>query len=95
MAATPIDTLLALQAVEDPTVKKKKLVRRGRTLLDALDALKTDLIVGRISEGHLNQLMAVIGQARERQDPALDALLDNIELRARVELAKRGLFPSF
>jgi hypothetical protein len=27
-------------------------------------------------------------------EPGLNALLDDIELRARVELAKRGLFPN-
>jgi hypothetical protein len=92
--AQDIGSLLALQAVEDPTLKKKKLVRRGNQLLDTLDEIKADLLVGRASEGRLNQLMALITQARERSDPALDALLDDIELRARVELAKRGLFPA-
>jgi hypothetical protein len=45
-----------------------------------------------MAEGRLNQLMAVLTQARERSEPGLDALLDDIELRARVELAKRGLY---
>jgi len=93
-AAQDIGSLLALQAVEDPMLKKKKLVRRGKQLLDTLDEIKADLLVGRASEGRLNQLMALISQARERSDPALDGLLDDIELRARVELAKRGLFPA-
>ena len=69
-------------------------MRRGNQLLDTLDEIKTDLLVGRVSEGRLNQLMALISQARERSDPALDGLLDDIELRARVELAKRGMFPA-
>lgn len=92
--ATSLDALLALQAVEDPLLKKKKLVRRGVQLLDTLDEMKADLLSGRVSESRLNQLMAVLGQAREKADPRLDALLDDIELRARVELAKRGLFPA-
>jgi hypothetical protein len=92
--AQDIGSLLALQAVEDPTLKKKKLVRRGNQLLDTLDEIKADLLVGRVSEGRLNQLMALISQARERSEPGLDGLLDDIELRARVELAKRGLFPA-
>jgi hypothetical protein len=37
--------------------------------------------------------MTLINQAREQGDPGLDELLDDIELRARVELAKRGRFP--
>lgn len=92
--ATSLDALLALQAVEDPLLKKKKLVRRGAQLLDTLEDMKADLLTGRVSESRLNQLMAVLGQARDKADPRLDALLDDIELRARVELAKRGLFPA-
>ena len=92
--ATSLDALLALQAVEDPLLKKKKLVRRGTLLLDTLDDMQADLLGGRVSEGRLNQLMAVLGQARDKADPRLDALLDDIELRARVELAKHGLFPA-
>jgi len=79
--------------VEDPLAKRRKLVRRGNQLVDSLEGLRTDLLAGKISEGRLNQLMAVMSQAREKADPGLDALLDDIELRARVELAKRGLFP--
>ena len=92
-ATHDIGSILALQSVEDPTVKKKKLVRRGVQLLDTLEDIKADLLVGRVSEGRMDQLMALISQARDRSDPRLDALLDDIELRARVELAKRGLFP--
>lgn len=90
---TGIEGLLALQAADDPVQKRKKQVRRATALLDALEDIKADLLVGRLSEGRLNQLMVLIGGARERGDPQLDALLDDIELRARVELAKRGCFP--
>jgi len=92
--ATSLDAMLALQQVEDPLLKKKKLVRRGVQLLDTLEDMKTDLLTGRVSEGRLNQLMAVLSQARDNADPRLDSLLDDIELRARVELAKRGLYPA-
>ncbi len=92
--ATGLEALLALQAVDDPLFAKRKAIRRGNGLLDALDAIKADLLVGRVSEGRLNQLMALIGLARERNLPELDAELDDIELRARVELAKFGRFPT-
>jgi hypothetical protein len=91
--ASSIDALIALQAVEDPLLKKKKALRRGNALLDSLETIKADLLVGQVSEGRLNQLMALIGQARERDLPGLDAVLDDIELRARVELAKFGRYP--
>ncbi len=90
--STGIDVLLALQAVDDPLLKKRKAMRRGNALLDALDAIQADLLIGRVSEGRLNQLMALVSQARERGLPEIDPVLDDIELRARVELAKFGRF---
>ena len=93
--STGIDALLALQSVEDPLVmRKKKAIKRGTALLDTLDTIKADLLLGQVSEGRLNQLMALIGQARERNLPGLDGVLVDIELRARVELAKFGRFPA-
>ncbi len=93
-APTSIATLLALQSVEDPLLKRRKLVRRGTQLIDALEDLRADLLLGRVSEGRLGQIMTMLSQARERAEPGLDRLIDDIELRARVELAKRGLFPA-
>jgi hypothetical protein len=92
--AQDIGALLALQSVEDPLLKKKKLVRRGQQMLDTLESLKADLLVGSVGTERLTQLMAQIGEARERTEPGLDGVLDDIELRARVELAKRGIFPA-
>ncbi|MEO6012949.1 MAG: flagellar assembly protein FliX [Devosia sp.] len=91
--ATGLDALLALQSVEDPLLKKRKAIRRGNALLDTLDTIKADLLLGQVSEGRLNQLMVLITSARERNLPELDGVLDDIELRARVELAKFGRYP--
>jgi hypothetical protein len=88
-----IDALLAMQSVEDPLFAKKKAIRRGNALLDTLETIKADLLLGQVSEGRLNQLMALIGQARDRNLAGLDPILDDIELRARVELAKFGRYP--
>jgi hypothetical protein len=92
VAGAAIEALLALQGADDPLRQRRKAVRRGTTLLDTLEDIKSDLLVGRVSEGRLNQLLAVIGQAREKTLPALDAVIDDIELRARVELAKFGRY---
>ena len=93
-AAAGIDAILALQAVEGPLTGRKKAVRRGASLLDMLDEIKTDLLIGRISADRLDQLSVLVSQARERSLPGLDGLLDDIELRVRVELAKFGRFPA-
>ena len=94
MAATAgIDAILALQAVDDPLAgKKKRAVSRGASLLDTLDAIKADLLIGRVGAEKLDQLVILLGEVRERSVPGLDAVLDDIELRVRVELAKLGRF---
>ncbi len=94
VASSGIDALLALQAVDDPLFARKKALRRGTNLLDTLDDIKADLLAGRVSEGRLNALMALVSSARERALPELDGLLDDIELRAKVELAKFGRYPA-
>jgi 1-aminocyclopropane-1-carboxylate deaminase/D-cysteine desulfhydrase-like pyridoxal-dependent ACC family enzyme len=90
---TGLDAILALQAVGGPLEGKKKAVRRGQTLLDTLDDIKADLLVGRVSFERLDQLSSMLDEVRERSLPGLDAVLDDIELRVRVELAKFGRFP--
>lgn len=87
-----IDALLALQAVEDPTFAKKKSIKRGHDLLDGLENMKTDLLVGRVSESRLENMLNLVKKARSKSDPALDGIIDEIELRVRVELAKLNKF---
>jgi hypothetical protein len=87
-----IDALLALQGVEDPGERRRKAVKRGRTALDALDALKLGLLSGTFDTGALARLKSVTAALAEPSgDPALDAVLAEIELRAQVELAKIGM----
>ncbi len=93
-APTELDAILALQSVEDPTQKKRRSVKRGRALLDNLEALKADLIVGKVSATRLERIVALVRQAREQVDPELDVVIEEIELRALVELAKLGKYPS-
>jgi len=87
-----IDALLALQGVEEPNERRRKAVKRGRTALDALDALKLGLLSGTFDTGALARLKSVTAALPEPSgDAALDAVLAEIELRAQVELAKIGM----
>ena len=87
-----IDALLALQGVDEPGERRRKAVKRGRSALDALDALKLGLLSGSFDTGALARLKSVTaGLAEPSGDPALDAVLAEIELRAQVELAKIGM----
>jgi hypothetical protein len=92
-AMAGIDSILALQSVEEPLTARKRAVRRGASLLDLLDAVKTDLLIGRVSAESLDGMVDMLAEMRERSLPGLDSLLDDIELRVRVELAKFGRYP--
>ncbi|HVY58785.1 MAG TPA: flagellar assembly protein FliX [Xanthobacteraceae bacterium] len=84
-----IDALIALQGVEDPTERRRRAVKRGRTALDALDELKIGLLAGQLDRATLARLRdAAAGLKDPSGDPALDGVLAEIELRVEVELAK-------
>jgi hypothetical protein len=84
-----MNALMALQGVEDATERRRRAVRRGSGLLDRLDELKLALLQGETGEGALERLTRTLREERpEDADPALNSLLDQIDLRAAVELAK-------
>jgi uncharacterized small protein (DUF1192 family) len=90
-ASVPLDTLVALQANEDATERKRRQAKRGQDLLDGLDRLKVALLSGRISVSELERIKANLTARREAtDDPRLDEVLAAIELRAAVEIAKLG-----
>jgi len=84
-----LDSLLALQGVEDPTEKKKRAVSRGRTALDVLDELKLGMIGGTLETSTIARLkVAAQGLTDVTGDPGLDEVMAQIDLRVAVELAK-------
>lgn len=86
-----IDAVMALQTVDDPAGRKARAVERGTRILDDLDDLKIALLEGRISTEQLNRIIGLIAARREQSgDDGLDDVLDGIDLRAQVELAKLG-----
>ncbi len=90
--ATPLaalSSLLAIQEAPDPTTGKKRAVQHGATLLDELKELQIGLVQGWVSEDKLRSLSHMLEQPRPAiDDPGLSQVLDDIELRAAVELAK-------
>lgn len=94
-STTGLDAILALQAVGDFREGRRKAVRRGSDMLDLLEGLKADLLVGRMGPGQLDALIGQLDGMRERVEPGLDAIIDDIELRVLVELAKLGRYPRF
>jgi len=91
-AINSLDVLLALQETLSPTERRRRAVRRAGKILDALDALKLSLLDGEPTATELQSLQTAVKEARaETEDPALEGLLEQIEIRAAVELAKRDM----
>ncbi len=88
-ALAPVDTLLVLQEVADGGDDRRRAVRRGHKLLDHLNDILHGLLVGAIPRHELRALADAARQERGRVgDPRLTRVLDEIELRAAVEVAK-------
>ncbi len=55
--------------------------------------IRADLLAGHVSEDRLEQLSLTVSKRQSSGDPEVDSVLEEIELRVKVELAKLGRFP--
>jgi hypothetical protein len=84
-----IEALLALQDVGGPLERRKRAVGRAGRILDVLDDIKLALIDGDLSPASLDRLVRAVREERQNTDDGrLEGLLDDIETRAAVEIAK-------
>src|SRR4051812_6084958 len=89
-AAAPVEGLVKIQEVDDRPEQQPR--RRGEEILARLDELRLGLLEGRIPRERLEDLVRLCEQQRSNvADPRLAEILDEIDLRARVELAKLSL----
>lgn len=93
--ATPVgpvgalDAVVAVQSVDDATTGRRRAARRGKDILDQLDRLRVALLTGQLEAEQIRRLAALVESRRDGvDDPALSAVLEEIDLRAQVELAK-------
>ena len=88
-AVSTLDALMALQEVGGPLEHRRRAVRRADKILDALDSLKLELLDGPLDPAVLESLTRAVREQRSMtDDPDLEGLLDQVETRAVVELAK-------
>lgn len=83
-----VDALLALQSVDDALSAPRRAVMHGNRLLDQLEQLKVDLLSGQVAPARLARLRSQLSQRQASGNSELDSLIDAIELRVEVELAK-------
>lgn len=87
-AMNGVGSLLGAQEVDDREHGRRKAVRRGRLTLDALGQLRDGLLMGQLPLSTIRTLEKLVEQERGFADPALQSILDDIEVRAAVEIAK-------
>jgi len=84
-----VDTLIALQAEEGVQDAVQKATRRANSLLGILETIRLGLLEDQIPKNTLKRLLYTLNEQRqETTDPALEAILQQIEVRAKVEQAK-------
>ena len=89
-----VEGIFLAQTVGDggagPTYEeRKRRAQRGHDLLDRLENLRRGLLAGAIPKDQLADMARTMRERREAGvDPQIARLMDEIELRAEVELAK-------
>ncbi len=93
---TSVDSLLSLQEVPDASSGRSKgldqAMARASDMLDMLEEIRRGILLGSIPAANLRGLADMArGRKENLNDPNLSEILEEIELRAEVELAKLGL----
>ena len=84
-----MDSIVSVQEVSDDDGGDSGTKKRAHQILDRLEDVRMGLLLGQISKSDLMALSEILKAARETAvDPNLLELLDDIELRAKIELAK-------
>ncbi len=84
-----VGALIGFQEVSDDEIRRKKELRRGDDMLDSLERLRASLLSGAVPHDVLGELANRLALQRQQiNDPRLMDVMDDIELRVAVELAK-------
>jgi len=90
-AISPAEAVLAVQESTDATEHRSRGLahRYGNDMLDRLDVLRHEILTGSVSKENLAGLARKMRAERQTSDdPRLNEIIDEIELRAEVEIAK-------
>lgn len=85
------NAIFATQMVgeEEEREIRKKLVKRGKTMLEKLEEIRDGLLLGYIDKERLIEISRLVKEnTPESSDPQLQEIMAEIELRVEVELAK-------
>ena len=84
-----MDSVVSVQEISGEGGGNSGTKKRAHQILDRLEDLRMGLLMGQIPKSDLMALSDILTVAREKVvDSSLLELLDDIELRAKIELAK-------
>ena len=84
-----LGALIGAQEVDEREARRHKAAKRGKLTLDVLSNLRDALLMGSLPYSTLRQLERLVTEERDAvDDPVLMSILNEIEVRAAVELAK-------
>lgn len=90
-SVSPVEALLSIQEVPDSVSQRSRGLLRGQLILDELEELRHGLILGQLTHAQIDRLKALVERERSKvDDPGLAEVLNEVEIRAAVELAKLG-----
>ena len=96
-AVSAADAVLATQSVGDnvdDSPQRRRLMEFADDILDKLDELRLGILMGRFSKEKLADLAQRLRQKRQQSaDPRLNEIIQEVELRAEVEIAKYSRRP--
>ena len=90
-AVATADAIFAAQTVDGEEEKqiRKKLIKKGNSLIDCLEEIRDGLLLGEFSTERLIEISRMVKQKDvPSEDEKLQEILQEIELRVEVELAK-------
>lgn len=86
---TSMNALLSLQEMPEDEIARRRAYEDSRETIEALETLRIGLLTGSIPDHLMHTLADVVAQQKQKvNDPRLMSLIEDIELRAAVELAK-------
>lgn len=90
-SVSSLDAIFATQMVDgvEERERRKKMIKRGKNLLDKLEEIRSALLVGYIAKDKLIEISRLVKEQKTMcEDERLLNIIAEIELRVEVELAK-------
>ena len=91
VGVSAVSALLGAQEVEEDTERaaRRQMTQRGAEILDKLEEIRRDILAGGVPRQRLENLAQSLRQRRVHvNDPRLIEIIDEIEMRAAIEIAK-------